>query len=86
MEKTSEKTITTVEIHHSFFCDKCKTLIGESIEYDDGYYEELGRYERSFVNSNKGCYGLHLNLCDKCKEKMDNEIEQALFNLGFKKD
>ena len=49
MEKTFEKTVTTVEIHHSFFCDKCKTLLGERIECDDGYYEEFGRYECSFV-------------------------------------
>ena len=86
MEKTFEETITTVEIHHSFFCDKCNTLIGERIESDDGYYEELGTYEHSFVINGKEYYRLHLNLCNKCKEKMDNEIEQALFKLGFKKD
>ena len=86
MEKTFEQEVTIKEIHHSFFCDKCRTLIGERIESDDGYYEELGRYDHSFVIDGKGYYKLRLNLCGKCREKMNNEIEQALFNLGFEKD
>ena len=86
MEKIFEQTVTIKEVHHSFFCDKCKTLLGERIECDDGYYEELGRYEHSFVIDGKGYYRLRLNLCDECREKMNNEIEQALFKLGFKKE
>ena len=86
MEKTFEREVTIKEIHHNFICDKCKKLLGERIESDDGYYEELGRYDHSFVIAGRGYYRLYLHLCDECKEKIDNEIEQALFKLGFKKD
>ena len=86
MEKTFEQEVTIKEIHHSFVCDKCQKFLGERTESDDGYYEELGRYEHTVVINGKGYYRLHLNLCSECEEKMDNEIEQALFKLGFRKD
>ena len=86
MEEQSEKVIEVIEKHHTFYCDKCECLLGDTVEDNDCYYDEFGRYERSFVIDGKGYYRLRLNLCDECREKMNNEIEQALFKLGFKKE
>ena len=85
MKNITLKVVEVIQKHHTFYCDKCNCLLGDTIEADDGYYEDFGRYERSVILPNKGYYEIKLNLCDKCKEKMDNEIEQALLKLGFKK-
>ncbi len=85
MEKQTDEVVEVIQKHHTFYCDKCNCLLGDTTEAEDGYYEDFGRYERSVVIPDKGYYGIRLNLCNKCKEKMDNEIEQALLKLGFKR-
>jgi len=85
MEETKTKEVKAQEITHIFYCDNCKKYLGESVECDDGYYEEYGRYEQSCC-IHKKIYDLNLHLCDKCKAIYNKRIVEALKNLGFKED
>ena len=69
---------------HKFYCDMCKKFIGESEEDDDGYYEELGTYEQSFLIGH--WYKLNMCLCKDCREKKNKEIITTIKSLGFKWD
>lgn len=86
MEKVNyyEKNIECAT--HTFYCDKCGKELGVSEEYDDGWYEELGKYEESFYIHTKGWYKLHKNLCNFCWGKYTNKIADALLELGFEKE
>lgn len=87
MEEIKTKKIEVEERKHIFYCDNCKEKIGESIEYDDGYYEEIGKYEETYNSRNVvGYYRLNLHLCDKCKIVYNNKIIEAITKIGFKKD
>ena len=66
-------------IHH-FFCDDCGKFLGESKEWEDGYYEELGIFSTRY-----GSYHIKKHLCDKCRDKFDDKIIQTLTDLGFQK-
>jgi hypothetical protein len=57
---------------HNFYCDGCGKYLGQSLEYDDGWYEE------------RGYYILHKHLCKKCESKLSLEIEENLRRLDFK--
>lgn len=83
MEKTT--TISREIIVHKIYCDECGGYIGESEEYDDGWYESFGEYERDFYMPLHGWYKIKKTLCEPCQEKVDKEIINALINLGFKK-
>ena len=67
---------------HKFYCDDCGEYLGESEEYDDGYYVEKGEYNVEFNFDH--WYTLEKCLCEKCAEKKNNQIFQALKDLGFK--
>lgn len=41
MDKPIEELQTVKFISHKFYCDDCGTYLGESDEYEDGWYEEL---------------------------------------------
>ena len=51
MEKVLEKEKLVKIITHEFYCDSCGKKIGKSIEFDDGYYEQLN--EVVFVIQNR---------------------------------
>ncbi len=82
MEKVKTREIKTQEIKHIFYCDNCKKELGYSIEGEDGYYEEYGRYEQGFFDG-ASWYKLHLNLCENCKKIKTEQIVNALLKLGF---
>ena len=67
---------------HWFYCDECGKYLGESHEYDDGWYETFGKFELSIYMDRK--YNLHKYLCEICKHKLMLEIEENLRRLGFK--
>lgn len=83
MEKV--KTIYKTTREHTFYCDKCNSLILSSIEYDDGYYEEpyravCGFYlANDFLEKDFGC------LCKECLKKEIEEHKKLLISVGFKK-
>lgn len=83
MEETEIKEIVTEECTHIFYCDNCNKKLGESIELDDGYYEEFGVYRQSFNIKNLGSYKMNLNLCDECKKIYDKKIVDAITAIGF---
>lgn len=85
MEKIKTELATRKIFTHSFYCDDCGDYIGESHEYEDGYYDELGYYERKyFCDSSHEWINLKKCLCDKCIKKQDTLIKEHLFSLGFK--
>lgn len=85
MDKIIPIKRTITENKHQFFCDECGQFIGESYEYDDGYYQEFGNYTPD-VEINHVGYSLGKLLCDKCEEKAERELLQAIKQLGYKRE
>jgi len=83
MEKTIPEEQTIVRDRHLFYCDECGIFLGESQEYDDGYYANINDYRWSYYD--KSCSWLYKrgNYCPACKAKIDRRIEKALRDLGF---
>ena len=74
MQKETREQITRTRITHTFYCDMCGKEIGSSTEYEDGYYQKLGKYsEKVFINHT--WYTLEKCLCNHCAEKQDNAIQ-----------
>lgn len=83
MEQVKTKPRYYEKREHNFYCDGCGKYLGQSLEYDDGWYEELGKFEsQCFIDS--GYYILHKHLCKKCEGKLSLEIEENLRRLCFK--
>ena len=84
MEKLETRTCTREETTHHFYCDGCDEYLGETHEYDDGWYPDLGEFElKFFVNGN--WYEINKCFCDECKEKFLQKVEKTLVELGFEK-
>ena len=83
METITTKEIRTEERTHHFKCDLCQIDLGQSTEYEDGYYEEYGEYHRAFCLDGHW-FNLNMCLCETCANKKDKQIVDALLNLGFK--
>ncbi len=84
MEKIEEKTIEVKRKIHKFYCDRCGEYLGESEEYDDGYYENFGYIaERIVVNGTS--YYHRGYLCEKCKKEHFEELGNVLEANGFVK-
>ena len=85
MEKIETKKVEKEDIKHKFYCDMCDSFLGESIEFDDGYYEKYGDIEHKiFIHRNH--YILKMNLCEKCYQKKMNEICESLEKVGYVKE
>ena len=84
----SERIIEVKDIMnlHIFNCEKCGKKIMESIECDDGWYEEPDWIEESiFVYGNKNRYIYQTGyLCEKCLKDSTDEFVIKLLNIGFK--
>ena len=63
---------------HRFFCDDCGEFLGESTEWEDGYYREIGEFSTCY-----GCYRVKKHLCNTCRDKFENKLIQTLKDLGF---
>ena len=85
-----EKVISYLEFKrkhtHIFSCDKCEEVLGNSIEYEDGYYDEIGVFESEIYIDGLGWLKLKATLCDKCKAKFIKELEKEFNKLGFLKE
>lgn len=84
MEKHIEvkKNATANEIE--FYCDDCGKFLGKTEEYDDGCYEELGKFMVEFYFDE--WYKLEKHLCNECKEKESKKLKETLNELGFVKE
>lgn len=85
MKKEVEKEIVIKQTIHQFYCDECGKYLGETNEcFDDGYYDEIGRFKLDFCdNNNLGRYLLDKFFCDTCKTNFLNKLDEAFVNLGF---
>lgn len=82
MENVEEKTVEVKRKIHKFYCDKCGEYLGESEEFDDEYYEEIGYVtQRVVVNGKQYIYKRHL--CSKCKENFYKDLGNVLEIVGF---
>lgn len=82
MEQVSVTPRYYEERMHHFYCDGCCKYLGHSLEYSDGWYEEIGVFElKCYIDSR---YILHKHLCKECEGKLLLEIERELRKLGFK--
>lgn len=81
MKKTVTEVVEVEETRHEFYCDECDKYLGTSYEYDDGWYNELGRFELK-CNIN-GWLRLEKCLCDKCKYEFVNKVRANLLDIGF---
>ena len=82
MKKVIVKKVEKEDREHHFYCDDCGEFLGVSHEYDDGYYPEIGEFELNFYITS--WYRVKKNLCDKCKEKFIEKVQNTLVELGFK--
>lgn len=85
MEKQEKIEKKCIEIKHNFFCDNCEEYLGSTVEYEDGYYPELGEFNLSF-NLPDGWYKAKGHFCNKCKEEFIESLKTKLVNMGFQKD
>ena len=79
MEKQEVEFYKTTRMKHKFYCDDCEKYLGTSVEYDDGYYPQIGEYYFRYHNMH-----VKKHLCDECKEKFENKITTFLKELGFR--
>ena len=84
MEKTMDTEQFILRTHHMFYCDECGKYLGESQEYDDGWYDSIGEFETSYYLN--GWYRMQKCLCDNCKKEIISKITSALQDLGFIKE
>lgn len=87
MEEIETKEVKTKQIIHKFYCDECQKHIGDSYEYDDGYYDELGNdismifcYKSAWFKLKRRCY------CDDCYKPKEKELLEKLREIGFEKE
>lgn len=85
MEKITSKEVKSILNTHNFYCDMCGKHLGNTEEYNDGYYKTIGDYDLKF-NVNSEWYSLHCNLCVECRAKMREGIINALLSMGFVKE
>ena len=85
MEKVEINTRQIEDSIHHFYCDDCGTHIGSSHEYDDGWYQELGKFELNWLTPN-GWYKLEKCLCNDCRDKFLDKVYAGLEAVGFKLD
>ena len=83
-ENVKKQIIKQERYTHEFYCDKCDKFLGETSEYDDGWYPTLGRYRQSFCIKGEW-YTLEICLCDECAKNMTDDIINALQKIGFTK-
>ena len=83
MEKINTVNKTIEYRYHIFYCDMCNKELGTTGELEDGYYHRLGEYNQDFYLDEKW-FHLTRNLCNECKDKFNEKIKNALFDLGFK--
>ena len=81
MEKTIAIEKTEQRNYHCFYCDECNEPIGDSIECEDGYYQEHGVLEFQFYVGS--WYKFKKHLCDKCRTNYILKIQSTLENMGF---
>ncbi len=88
MEKIKVEKETKEKIIHKFYCDDCKKFLGESEEYEDGYYyDKFGSFDKIFcVDSTR--FEIHKHFCNECEKKFKENIVKylkQLEQLGFKR-
>ena len=85
MEKKEITSYTIEKVTHKFYCDDCEEYLGTSQEYDDGYYPTFGDFKLKIYMPN-GWYSVKKCLCDTCKDKFVKNVENAITEVGFKKE
>ena len=84
MDKIETKQELVNRDTHKFYCDNCNKFLGESVEYEDGYYKEFGEFYLHFFIDH--WYELNKHLCNDCRVKLLTDIKQMLKQLGFEKE
>ena len=82
MEKIERIPVTHTDIIHYFYCDGCGDYLGKSEEYDDGYYESIGK-RAIHLNLPTGWFRTNKHFCNNCKEQFYRRLEKNITQLGF---
>ena len=85
MEKIEEKEVARISRTHKFYCDKCNKYLGQSEEYDDGWYKSINEREWN-VCIDKIWYYKRANLCDECFKEINNNIIKTFQKLDFHRE
>lgn len=75
MDKVEKEIIQTEKNIHNFYCNICNKFLGRSIEHEDGWYKEVGKYENRI-----GKY-FKMHLCDDCRKKVEEKMKDAVENV-----
>ena len=81
MKKTITEIIEVEETRHEFYCDECDQYLGTSYECDDGWYDDIGKFELKLNVS--GWLRVRKCLCTKCRYEFINKLRTNLFDFGF---
>jgi hypothetical protein len=84
MEKTIKEIVQVERASHEFYCDECNKYLGTSEEYEDGWYQELGKFEQKIYIDK--WYRFKKCLCDNCQKSFIENLKVVLKNIGFEKD
>ena len=82
METTRLESVMRCRKIHTFICDGCGEIIGESEEYEDGYYAEIGEYEQKACIDEKW-YIHKATYCQECASNKTKAVIAALKSIGF---
>jgi len=83
MDKETTDVEAVMRRVHNFYCDNCEKFLGTRTEYDDGFYDEIGKCEYKIFINNKWFERKSI-LCESCKQKFENEFIEALGKYNFK--
>lgn len=84
MEQIKHKKVENIANIHEFYCDGCGGYLGESEEYNDGYYAQPGDFNLGLYTTQ--WFRVRKHFCFECKEKFLNKLNDFLLECGFEKE
>lgn len=79
MIEYTEQVVEKTERIATFYCDRCKTFLGKSVELEDGYFYPFGTYRKNFYFEKiKKSISIDLTLCEDCAALTETKIADAI--------
>lgn len=85
MEKITKEEVKHENVYHHIYCDKCNKLLEDSLEYDDGYYDNSFKYEQS-IRIDNTWYTIQCDLCEDCAKLVTRNLIKTLEDFGFEEE
>lgn len=84
MIEYTEQVVEKTERVATFYCDRCKTFLGKSVELEDGYFYPHGTYSQNFYFEKlKKSISINLTLCKDCAALIETKIADAIKEIAL---